>query len=275
MSRVRGLGANVRGAAIALAAALPACTTILGLERGVPDPLLDAGPADAPPDGASAQAYRAAVLSDVPSAYYPFDEPAGAPHVHSVVSGSGAEWDGAVSGASLGAAGALADPRDGAVRIAPPTGAVHFNAAKAPTGNAPFTFEVWVRLEGAAPERRILLARSSGTEGYDLVVEGRDVVFHRTTAQGATAVSAAGALTVGTYTHFAITYDTSSLRLYRDGDLAMTQPSTWTIAAPAGELLVGSDDGSKPAAAALVDELAFYPAALPPDRIRAHVAAAR
>src|SRR4051812_34162209 len=75
------------------------CSTVLGLEPGIAESS-DGGEGDP-----LKHPYRVAVLDDVPSAYYPFDEPAGAMTVRSLVSGSGAEWQGFGAGALLGAPG--------------------------------------------------------------------------------------------------------------------------------------------------------------------------
>lgn len=266
------------------------CSTLLGLDSGELDPkYLDAGRVDGDVDRdgsadaqgdvptASASRYRAAVLEDIPEAYYPLDEAAGSTVVKSVVSGSGSEFDGSVQSAALGAPGALSSNAGGgtALRLSPAASGVHFTAQTAPSMNDPLTLEFWIRLEGAAPVARIVFNRSSGTEGYRLTVSGTDLLFERVTRSGIEALSAPSALTVGIYTHLAITYEKTLLRLYRDGVELTESPSGWTIESPAGELMLGSSDSSKPAADATIDEFAIYPAALTQARIQAHLDAAR
>lgn len=256
--------------ALPLALVLGGCSAILGLEPGVAESA-DGGGGDKPP---SETAYHLAVMSDAPTAYYPLDEPMGSMQVESVVPGAGAEFNGAVSHVDLGVPGVLKASPEGAVRITPKPGAIHFTSQAAPTGNGQFTFELWIRLESMAPESRRVLSRDGGGEGYRISVAGQDVVFDRVTSQGIETIVAPMALTIGEYTHIAVTRDATEIRLYRNGVMARELPSSWDIKSPAGELLIGSDDGSKPAAAAIVDELALYPTALSAQRLLAHVEAA-
>jgi hypothetical protein len=266
-----------------------ACTVLLGLRPGLPEP--DGGASDVDSasdasesgelpdgaDGAPSRTYPEAVRADQPSAYYRFDDGPDASVAKcdpSVCTGS--KWDGKLGGVSLTTPGAMPTPaNDGAVRLVNPIGAVHFGQDVTPDGNSPFTLEVWINLQKAPPnEKRYIVRRTSGMQGYDLYVEGANVSFERVRSGGVDTVSVS-ALPLDAYAYVVLTYDKQgTLTLWHDGVASMPTASASSIA-NAAELQLGSDDSSNPAADALADELAIYPVALTQAQIAAHFSAAR
>ena len=69
-------------------------------------------------------------------------------------------------------------------------------------------------------------------------------------------------LTVGRWTHLALTYDGANLRFYVDGALTGTTPTTGSIASSATALTIGSDPFYGQNYAGLIDEIRIYSTAL-------------
>ena len=69
-------------------------------------------------------------------------------------------------------------------------------------------------------------------------------------------------LTVGRWTHLALTYDGANLRFYVDGALTGTTPTTGSIASSATALTIGSDPFYGQYYAGLIDEIRIYNTAL-------------
>src|SRR4030095_6483640 len=72
----------------------------------------------------------------------------------------------------------------------------------------------------------------------------------------------ATALTTGVWAHFAATFDGSQVRLYKDGVLLVTSPSTNLIPSSAGTLQIGSSQFSE-FYSGLIDEIRVYDQAIP------------
>ena len=79
-------------------------------------------------------------------------------------------------------------------------------------------------------------------------------------------------LTVGTWTHLALTYDGANVRFYVDGVLTGTTPATGTIASSATALTIGSDPFYGQYYAGLIDEIRIYNTALTQAQIQIDMA---
>lgn len=218
-------------------------------------------------------AYSDQVTADNPAGYYRMNDPSGIICTDITGHGNTGFYQGAVN---LLAQGALLGDPDAAVDLAG-TGYITLPTGLAPTGNNPFTWELWVNLDQPAP-----------TEGYAVVVANMignpqsvavDIFPNYLQFYG---YDPAGVLwcDMGTapavldpgWHHVAATYDGNIASLYLDGTLAASQPAAVHagLAAPS-QFDVGAFPGSTFAPLdAKVDELAVYTYALSAAQIATH-----
>jgi hypothetical protein len=248
-------------------AAVDATADAAAVDAGAGATIGDAG-ADRLPD----DPYAAAVLADAPVAFLRLDEPSGTT-VHDVRGEAVGELQGGCGLARPGRVGTALELDGASCRLS--------LGARFPfAGRSPFTIEVWVRPTIADGQIRRVVHRSSrslaSTSGYTMYF--RDV-FVQTTRTGVSTddgYATGEPLPTTAFTHLAMTYDGTTVRLYTNGVLDGSQPSASEIVDPADPELVFGDRAEQVyfKFAGLLDEIAIYDKALAASRIEAHVDAA-
>ena len=236
--------------------------------------------------------YPLEILTDQPSVYWRFGEPAGG-KTASDLSGHGLA--GTYSAVSLGRPGALrGDPSTamglGQGDLNPPSSPteVAYRASKGlPSGVAPRTVELWYRTALAAPGGSLVSYGGDGTHApFDIQLEGggTEIAVSGGTAvvrvklpaplAARSAVIPAGSgntfrYWTGVWHLIDVTYDGNQVVLYEDGKavgLPITDAGVMTVLGY--PLAVGGTAGD-------YQEFALYPAALSAERILAHFNAGR
>src|SRR5262249_21991041 len=83
---------------------------------------------------------------------------------------------------------------------------------------------------------------------------------------------ASSVLATSTWTHLAVTYDGSNVRLYVNGNLTSTTPATGSITTSTNPLQIGSDSIYGQSFNGLIDEVRVYNAALTASQIQTDMA---
>ncbi|MGA9526114.1 MAG: LamG-like jellyroll fold domain-containing protein [Myxococcaceae bacterium] len=237
--------------------------------------------ATSPASGEVLTGYSHEVLADAPLGYWRFGEGAGA----TARDASGNGIDGTFfGGASQGVTGALPEG-DRAASFNGVNGRVDFGDQFDLPGSSPFTFEAWIRPTVAdAWHRRIVEKEEKNAagfwEGYRLAISSSLGVYCQRWQSGNNGGSTSVPLsrfTLGNWYHVACTYDGTNIRMYVDGVLAATRASAMQVAVTSAPFTVGSFSGGGSSSwfAGDLDEVAVYGTALPEERLRAHVDAAR
>jgi hypothetical protein len=133
-----------------------------------------------------------------------------------------------------------------------------------------FTFEAWVKPEGALVQDPIIFKESSEGEGFGSVL---GIGLTSTgKPQGYTEgqhVTGSEPLTEGVWTHFAYTYDGERMRLYEDGELVSSKVVGPETERSDGPLLIGCSKDFGENFRGTIDEPRVYPRALTPGQIEA------
>lgn len=237
-------------------------------DAGVTDAASSSGDDAAAPsptrDAATAvSAYRAAVLADTPTSYWPMDEAPGSIVAKDILGGRDATLTGRGTFGATGIAGtALSIPdRDAFLEV----GDV-FDFA----GQVPFTVEAWVLPKLDATFTNVASKRTNGLGWVLYFRDNGQVQFEQSSSGGErVGFSEGAARTYDRPVHVVVTYDGSKLGMYLDGEKLL---KTFQAAGAAGDLttplqLAGGFAG-------VLDEIAIYDRALPADRVAAHRAAA-
>lgn len=223
------------------------------------------------PDGGGA--YVAAVLADAPIAYYPLEETGGTT-AKDVLGGKDAQWVGPVKLGVPGKVGSGALFDGEATRLELPTGAFGFG------GNVPYSVEVWLRSDIGDGQVRFVLDQgrsAAGSGGYTIYFNEDFFLCSRKDGDGGSdGYSNIPPPPVGRLVHLVYTYDGSKARLYVDGVNSQVGNGPGAIPAYAdGRVVFGDSVGGQFfKLKGLLDEIAFYDAALPEARVQAHFAAA-
>jgi len=186
-----------------------------------------------------------------PVAAYGFGEGSG-----SVVGdGSGNGNDGAVANAVWVAAGkygkALSFNGTSSRVTVPDSASLHLSSA--------MTLEAWVNPAVVSAVWRDVIYK--GDDNYYL--EGTSDTASRPAAGGTCGHQyAAAALPVNTWTHLAVTYDRTTIRVYVNGTQVSTQPATAAIVSSTNPLSIGSDAIYGQAFNGMIDEVRVYNTAL-------------
>lgn len=219
-------------------------------------------------DDEVASAYGEAVLEDGPLAYFRFNEAQG-PTAVSEVGATAGTYQGAFEYGAIGAVGDSSVVFDGRTTFVELGDSFEFS------GNAPYSFELWIFSYGVGNGTRFLLQRRTPAgDGYQLYIGPGYTVFSRSVPDDEFGyVSTTEAPPVERWTHLAVTYDGAAQSLFIDGQLVSnnTGNAALPLGGGAGSFVVGDHipaqfnklDGR-------LDELAIYDYALPADRIRAH-----
>jgi hypothetical protein len=201
----------------------------------------------------AAGAGDALAQTEGPSAAYAFSEPDGDIAADFSTGGSSnAIVNGAVRTAGRFGGGLQFDGVDDAVQL-PLTSSLLFSGA--------FTVEAWVAPSGFGIERRLwwtsnamLTVRADGSVVPVAVLTGGQVGFVSEIT-----------LRAGVWSHVAVTYDGSTLRLFIDGVDAGSRPATGTLDPPSQEPGI---IGGAPGFAGKIDEVRFYRRAISRDEVR-------
>jgi hypothetical protein len=283
---------------------LPACTLLTsldGLSGGKVTELVDGSPVEgATDDAADAQvppvdadaladadggtdrsaAYRAAIMADMPLAYWRFEETNGnvatdetGQHDGTYVLGPTLAVDGIIPGTR-----AMALPTGKNAHVEVPGSVFRF------AGNAAFTIELWALpkvfrdYQWIGGTENPLLPRS----GWSVVVESAGVVSQEVWVPPPDAASSSSArftslggmpLALGRFQHIVFTFDGSTTSGYIDGSLVLTK-ATPKAAPDTGALLWGCRLNDNALDHCLdgwvLDEIAVYEHALDAARVKAH-----
>ena len=246
------------------------------------DSASDAGP-DAP---VTSSAYRSAVLADNPIVYWRMGSA-----VRTVPDETGHGNDLLVQGASgsfeLGAKGALVGDDDTAIRFdgrdgrGIATDAAPFDFPQ----KAPFTIELWAmreELEGGSPFQKILdheVGSQQNRTGFSLQVvvdpvEGgvQATGFEYNAYDGGDTRALGPLRPVGTWAHYAATFDGTKITVYVNGVAGSSVPLNGVPTPAMADLIVGGP-ASNPFPGT-IDEVAIYDHVLGAARIVAHITAA-
>ncbi|MBX3208352.1 MAG: LamG domain-containing protein [Labilithrix sp.] len=243
----------------------------------VPDPGRDGGSPDgapddgAPVDRAGGGLYRAQVMSDAPLAYYRLEE--------TVDVLGAADETGAFPAVYFGAfqlRPALAGDGFARTFISSSSVSATVDPAFDFPGASPMSVEAWIAPNSMSSGPRTVLSHfvpnpsndpASRGRGYLLEVADETLTFYRGRATQGAGIGTP-LLGNGPY-HVVATYDGAIMSLYVDGSLVKAEPSNVMLEAEGVAFAVGARetiagfDGT-------IDEVAVYPRALTPKRIRAH-----
>jgi glucose/arabinose dehydrogenase len=133
------------------------------------------------------------------------------------------------------------------------------------------TIEAWVNPAALSGWRTVALKAVPGGLSYALYAHDGAPRPAGTVNTGGADVSAIGtaALSVGTWTHLAVTFDGGTLRLYVNGGLVGTQSASGPIRTSADALTIGGNAVWSEWFAGLVDEVRIYNRALTQGEIQA------
>ncbi|HWC25816.1 MAG TPA: LamG-like jellyroll fold domain-containing protein [Solirubrobacteraceae bacterium] len=205
-----------------------------------------------------------AVATDVPRpvAAYGFDEPSGS----TVTDESGNANHGTISGASHSTGGryggALSfDGSDDRVSVAD---AVSLDLTTA------VTLEAWVSPATSSEWRPVLLKERPRGFSYALYAANgkrRPAGYVQTTSTRA--ATGSSPLPLGAWSHVAVTYDGSALRLYVNGSQVGSRAMAGSIATSDGELKIGGSAAADEWFKGLIDNVRIYDRALSSDDLKA------
>lgn len=162
------------------------------------------------------------------------------------------------SGATASAAGKIGDAVvfDGTTHL--------LNATLAPAGN--FSFAGWFNTDAIGANQTVLSRwnETGGNRSFWLLLNDAGGLYFFVSSDGSATevVFNANGLTANAWHFFAVTYDGAALKMYVDADpVEQTAYAGGTYAA-AGNFLVGNGDNPSAPFTGLVDELAYFTAAL-------------
>lgn len=227
-------------------------------------------------NGAAADAYAAAVITDHPIAYYRFDEPAGPTALDSIGTANGDYQGNFVFGAPGAMGGSYAVTFDNS------TTRIDFGDVFAFGGITPYTFELWVHPTIIDDSVRFLISRETDTtpdNGYQLYFNAGFMTFSRTiddSEMGYVGPTNTSDLMTTGWTHVVVTYDGTLPMMFINGAFAWcNQGGASAINTGAGHFVIGDKAAAQfYKLAGSIDELAIYDYPLDADRIAAHYAAA-
>lgn len=151
-------------------------------------------------------------------------------------------------------------------------------------GTAAYTIELFFKPTGTLANgvRRLTakLDTSGSTTGWELGYYGADAganagkPYCARSVSGATATAVGtSAMTSGTWYHLVCTYDGSTLRTYVNGSVTNTASSAGSMGTTGSNGAIGSLQATSSYAIGVIDEVAYYNAALSAASVSAHYAA--
>lgn len=218
--------------------------------------------------GGGGGSYSAEVLADSPLLYWRMNDASGTVSTDASGNGNNGTYFG---GYTLGTTGLLTGDTDKAITVAG-GGGVYRAASSA----APFTIEALIKPSSVSGTQVIASMQETGAAAWTFRLDGTDLRFYHWNGAGSLqAPIIATGLAVGTRYHAAVAFTASaSAFLYLNGSQVGTA-SVGTLAAVSSSTLlrVGASGGGE-FMNGVVDEAAYYTAALSGGRIAAHYAAA-
>jgi hypothetical protein len=248
------------------------------LTGGVPDAASDTAPpipTDAAVD-AKASPYRAAVLQDKPVAYLRLGEK-GTPSVATDEVGA---FAGSYSASvELGVPGAIANDDDTAARFGNGTTPTYVSLGDVLrfSGNAAYSFELWVKPAAPRNYALFIVARASpdNTVGHFVFTLANTLEFERrANASSADGLYPGVVLSTTQFSHVVVTYDGLKLSLFVNGSLLAATNASNPVTSAVGGLTLGATSPSDATNGfvGVLDEFAVYDRALDPSRVAAHYA---
>lgn len=151
------------------------------------------------------------------------------------------------------------------------------------SGTAAFSVELWLRpsrVGAATVWRRVLSKEAPDGTGYLLSIapdsagaSAQQLVFERRSSTGADAVSSTTALAADSWSHVAVTFDGTTLRVYRHGRLEATQPSRRSLPNTRASLRLGAASSGHSHLGGQLDDVSVYSRALSSATVAQHHAA--
>lgn len=270
-----------------MAAAVAACsltTSLRGLSTDEPGAeagsSLDGGDANvgATDDAkaateAGSSRYRAVVLADSPLAYFRFDD------TGPVAKDETGAHDGTYKGVVSHVDGALAG-EPGKAAFFDGASWVDVGDVLPFLGAAPFTIEAWASPVAGATEPACIAAKSFApggvtgniSEGYTFYADTDTNTLQLARFASSVRSGASGsAIAKDRFTHVVATYDGTTLAIFVDGSATGSRASGEKLVAMSSPLTIGAGRGGIYCYFhGALDEVAFYGAALPAQRIQAH-----
>jgi chitodextrinase len=127
------------------------------------------------------------------------------------------------------------------------------------------TLEAWVKPSAASTWRNVIMKEQQGMLVYALYANGASAASHGeiyTSGGNDVAADSSSAVPTSTWTHLAVTYDGSTLRLYQNGSLVGSSANAGTILTSTGDLRIGGDSIWGEWFNGLIDEVRVYNRAL-------------
>ena len=229
-----------------------------------------AGPDGAGPDGGGTT-YPATVLADGPVAYWRFEETTPS-QIAADSSGNGhdGKYLGGVTMSVAGITGSHAVRFDGTSGAMSAGDTLGFAG-----GTAPFSIEAWASPDVVDAKYRSIVSKlaASSANPYFLDVQTPDGIdFGRMSNFCKSTL----VLPTKTYSHLVAAYDGATSRLYVNGALVASIPSTTAMSSTSSPLTVAGAQPGPPTAltgtwfAGAIDEVAIYDKALSAARVTAH-----
>jgi hypothetical protein len=263
---------------------LPACGVLLGSND---DPPLAAGDASAGADAsssaaegsvgidadadASTRSYRDEVISDGPLVYYRFEEPDNAaPAKDEMGNHAAAYTEGTLMVVTGLAGGGRARAFKPGARIGPASSHADLQLA----GTSPMTLEAWIAPDTEPDLEANIVSCFQGTtstgSGYRMSLQ-KEIHFRRAGAsQQAGILTPPGLLFAPTEPHHVVAvFDGNLMLLYVDSVEVKRGISTLASVGAGDPLNIGGNEDVE-GFSGVIDEVAVYGKALPPDRVRAH-----
>jgi hypothetical protein len=220
-----------------------------------------------PPPGSQ---YRAAVQADGPVGYWRLAETSGDAKDETGIAGLGRYRN----GVTRGVAGALLTDANLAARFDGVDDYVSIGHSSALNFGDTFSYELWLKRGAAQGTSQRLLHKGAGPATLGLGANNKLVLLPGGTG-AATTASSASAITDRLWHHVVATKSGASARLYVDGVDVTALGSNTTMTASTTALNIARSTSGTGYADADIDEVAVYPVALSPERVRAHFEAGR
>ena len=227
---------------------------------------------DLDPVVADGSGYASAVLADAPRAYWRLGETSGSTAVSETRTHSGTYQGGVL----LGQPGPLLADPDRAVYLDGTDDSVRVQHSDQLAPSAALSLEVWTK-PASLPSGSAAMSLMRKDAQYQLALTSGGRVRLRLWQAGTIkeSITAAGAVTAGTWSHIVATWDGTAIAIWIDGAKRAEAPATGVLDGGSSSLYLGASWGTSDRLAGQLDEAAIYPAALSSARIVAHRDAAQ
>lgn len=213
--------------------------------------------------------YSSVVLADNPSSYYRLGDAVGAT---TAADAKGAVTGTVAGGVTFGQPGLLDYDSDTAALFNGTTGNISLGDNYDFAGTVPFTLEAIIRVgTGGIGAARNILNKTDGVDGWNFAINATGQLVASRRGGGADTLTGTTVLVEGTEYHVAVTYDSTTLRLYVNGVLEASLASSRSQNNTALTLRMGANSAAAAAFwSGVLDEVAIYATALAETRIVAH-----